>query len=81
MNRIFVKKFWPEENTTFFLHFEDGEAVRQLEISENGVIRLSKEEPQKGDSMLYDQALEDLDLLDSDFISEDEFDEAWNNSI
>ena len=30
--------------------------------------------------MLYDQHIDDLELLSSDFITEDEFNQTWNES-
>ncbi len=78
MHELFVKKYWKEEDVIFYLHFQNGEAVRQIEITSNEKIFLSSEDPQHGDSMLYDQSFDDLDLQESDFISEEEFNKVWN---
>ncbi|WPU99866.1 hypothetical protein SNE26_28055 [Mucilaginibacter sp. cycad4] len=79
MKETFVKKFWEEEKTLFYLHFQDNTAVRQIEVNSNGKVFLSEEYPVKGDSILYDQTLQDLDLQENDFISEQEFEEVWSN--
>ena len=41
--------------------------------------KLTLENPQQEESMLYDQSLEDMDLKPSDFINNTEFDQIWNN--
>ncbi|WP_080780249.1 hypothetical protein [Chryseobacterium phocaeense] len=79
MQELFVKKFWEEENIWFYMHFQNEEAIRQIEINPKGKVFLTLEYPQQGESMLYDQSFKDLDLNDSDFITKDEFDEIWNN--
>ncbi|TPG40250.1 hypothetical protein [Flavobacterium pectinovorum] len=79
MKNVFIKKNWEEENILFYLHFQDGEAIRQIEIKENEKLFLSSDTPQIGDSFLYDQSLDELDLQESDFITENEFDKIWNN--
>lgn len=78
MQELFVKKFWNEENILFYIHFQDGEAVRQIEETSKGRVLLTSENPHKRESMLYDQSLDELELNDSDFITEDEFNEIWN---
>ncbi len=77
MKDIFVKKDWSEESILFYLHFKDGQAVRQVEVSKDGTKYLSIEKPIQGASMLYDQALADLHLENDDFITENEFEQAW----
>lgn len=78
MRELFVKKYWEEENIWFYIHFKNEEAMRQIEISPKGKVFLSLNTPQKGDSMLYDQPLRDLDLQDSDFITKEEFEKVWS---
>lgn len=77
MQDFFVKKYWEEENVLFYIHFHNGKAVRQIEKKSEGLVFLSSENPQQGESMLYDQSLDELDLNESDFITEDEFSEIW----
>lgn len=79
MQELFVKKFWGEENIWFYIHFQNEEAVRQIECDPKGKIFLTLENPQKGESMLYDQSITELDLEDSDFITKEEFEKEWNN--
>ncbi len=76
---VFVKKYWEEEDVLFYLHFNDGVAVRQIEISSQFKFFLSLENPVQGNSMLYDQSLESMNLNDSDFISKLEFETIWQN--
>lgn len=78
MQELFVKKYWDEENILFYIHFRDGEAIRQIEETSKGRVLLTSENPHNGESMLYDQPLEELKLNDSDFITEEEFNKIWN---
>ncbi len=75
----YVKKYWDEENITFYLHFVGEEAVRQIEIHSDMAVCLSDESPIQGEFMLYDQDLSSLDLSADDFISKSEFDSLWDS--
>jgi hypothetical protein len=77
MKEIFVKKYWAEDSIMFYLHFKDGEAVRQIEVTPSSKKYLTLGNPVQGDSMLYDQSIEDLDLDQSDYITESEFEIHW----
>nr|WP_314499832.1 hypothetical protein [uncultured Chryseobacterium sp.] len=79
MQESFVKKFWEEESICFYIHFQNGTAIRQIEISSKRKVFLTLENPQQGESMLYDQSIEELDLLDSDFITKEDFENIWND--
>ncbi|MGG5210113.1 hypothetical protein ACQWU4_14380 [Chryseobacterium sp. MIQD13] len=79
MQELFVKKFWEEETIWFYIHFQNKEAIRQLEIRSKGKVFLILENPQQGESKLYDQSIEELDLQDSDFITKEEFEDTWND--
>jgi len=79
MKEVFVKKYWEEEDVLFYIHFRKGEAIRQVEKTSEGVTFLSTESHLQEGSMLYDQSLDELDLVESDFISKYEFDEIWDN--
>lgn len=79
MQELFIKKYWTEEEILFYIHFRNGEAIRQIEESSKGKVLLTLENPYSGDSMLYDQSIDDLDLNKSDFITEQEFNKAWIN--
>ncbi len=75
--RIFIKKYWDEEDVLFFIDFENGRAIRQIEISKNKKKCLTLEKPQQDTSLLYDQSFDDLDIEESDIISEEEFNRVW----
>ena len=77
-DRKYIKKYWDEEKIMFYLCFEGEEAIKQIEVTANGTIYLSKDHPIKGECFLYDQKLSDLELKEGDFISEKEFEEKWN---
>ena len=77
MKEDFIKKYWEEEDVLFYIHFQNDEAVRQIEIRSDEKIYLNLEEPIKGESMLYDQKLYELDLEEVDFITREEFDLTW----
>lgn len=79
MKELFIKKYWKEEDILFYLHFQNEEAIRQIEISSKGKVRLTLESPHQGESMLCDQSIEELDLQDSDFITKEEFEGIWND--
>ena len=78
MKEVFVKKYWDEEDVLFYLHFQNDEAIRQVEITPTSKLKLTTSNPTNGDSMLYDQSLDKLDLKKSDFITEEDFDKIWN---
>lgn len=78
MKEVFVKKHWDEEDVLFYLHFQNGEAIRQVEITPTSNLKLSTSKPLNGSSMLYDQSLDELDLKESDFITEEEFNKIWS---
>ena len=69
MQQSFIKKYWDEEDIWFYLHFENGKAVRRIEVNSKGKVFLTLENPQQDESMLYDQSLANLDLKPSDFIT------------
>lgn len=75
---IYIRKEWEEENIIFYLHFQNDEAIRQIEILSKSKTFLTLENPEKGESMLFDQSLESLDLDKKDFITEQEFNSIWN---
>lgn len=79
MIETFIRKYWEGEEILFFIHFQDQEAIRQIELTSKGKILLSKDNPVQGESMLYDQALNELELQEKDFITKDEFEIAWND--
>ncbi len=81
VEEVFVKKYWSEEDVWFYLHFQNGNAVAQVEITKDFKVFLSTENPLQGDSMLYDQSLDDLDLNKEDYISKDEFMKVWKTKI
>lgn len=79
MKEVFVKKYWAEDDILFYLHFQNGEAIEQVEIAPNGKVFLTLDNPTESASMLYDQSLDELDLEEGDFITKEEFYEIWNN--
>jgi hypothetical protein len=78
MKNIYTKYFWDEERVTFFSHFRDDFAVRQIEIWKDKTLYLSEENPNQEGSMLYDGRFDELDLTDTEFISQEEFEKVWN---
>lgn len=80
MKEVFIKKYWAEEDVLFYLHFQDGIAVSQVEITKDSKVFLSTENPLQEDSMLYDQSLEELELNEGDFISRDDFMKVWKEN-
>lgn len=79
MKEKFIKKYWPEDDIMFYIHFNDGIAVRQIEVSGNSSIFLSLDNPVINESMLYDQDISDLELNENDFISREEFENKWKS--
>jgi hypothetical protein len=78
MKEIFIKKYWHEEDVWFYLHFQNEEAIEQVEITPKGNVFLSLENPGENTSLLYDQSLGELDLEEKDFITKEEFYRIWN---
>lgn len=79
MKEVFVKKYWAEDKILFYLHFKNGEAVEQIEITPEGKVFLSLSNPNEEESMLYDQSLDELDLEENDFITREDFYNIWND--
>lgn len=79
--KVYIKKWWDEEDIVFYLEFENGYATKQIEIHGDMTVRLSTERPIVGDYFLYDQTLSDLELEPQDYISEEEFYRIWNFGI
>lgn len=76
MKEIFVKKYWDEEDILFYLHFGDGDAMRQIEISK-GIKKCYDVSDLTQAEFVYDQKLDELDLDEKDFITKYEFDAMW----
>jgi len=76
----YVKRKWDEEDVVYYLHFRGENAVRQMEIHSDHIVRLSEKDPVSGDSYLYDQNFSDIEWQAEDFIDKYEFDRVWNNS-
>jgi len=75
---VYIKKYWDEEAVLYYLYFRDGYAVRQVEVYGDGsVVYYDADHSQSDIEMIYDQPLEELDLLPEDFIREQEFNERW----
>jgi hypothetical protein len=77
MQEVFIKKYWAEENILFYVHFRDGRAVRQIEVTPEKKVFLSEENPVQGEYSLYDQSLDDLQLDQKDFITAAVFESVW----
>jgi hypothetical protein len=78
MKEVFVKRYWADDDITFYLHFQNGKAIAQVEMTPKGKIYLSTDSPLVGDSMLYDQSLDELDLGENDFITKEDFMKIWD---
>lgn len=74
----YVKKYWDEEDTTFYIHFVGEDAVRQIEVCSGVSVCVSVEGPIYGEHMLCDQDLHSLHFSACDFISKSEFDNIWD---
>lgn len=74
----YVKKYWNEEDTTFYIHFVGEYAVRQIEVCSGVSACVSVEGPIYGEHMLCDQDLHSLHFSASDFISKSDFDNIWD---
>lgn len=76
----YIKKGYREGNNyiLYYLHFQGEEAIRQIEVYENSIVMLTKENPIEGEAFLYDQNFSDINWTQEDFISEKEFNIIWN---
>ena len=77
MKEVFIKKYWADEDITFYIHFEDDTAVRQIEVSPLGTKYLSTTKPVNEQSILYDQSLDQLSINDKDIIRQEDFELMW----
>lgn len=46
-----------------YLHFHGENAVRQMEVSDSGIVKLSESQPVIGEAMLYDQDFSDIEVV------------------
>lgn len=76
----YIKKSYDDLGypVTIYLHFRGENAVRQIEVSNKGTLKLSEAHPVCGDAFLYDQDFSDIDWEEDDYISEKEFDDTWS---
>jgi hypothetical protein len=77
MKEVYVKKYWEEGDILFYIYFQNNKAIKQIEVLPTGPVYLTLERAVTGDSMLYDQSLDELDLNESDFIAKEEFESVW----
>lgn len=80
MKDVFFKKYWAQKGITYYMHFKENMAVRQIEIGPNIKKFLSAENP---DQLLQmdDQPLDGLELQEEDFITKEEFEEVWRTKF
>ena len=45
VNKVYIKKWWDEEDIVFYLEFENDYATKQIEIHGDMTVRLSTERP------------------------------------
>lgn len=79
MQKHFTKIYYEEKDMWFYNHFQVQVAVQQIVIAPEGKFYMIAEHPFQGEHMLYDQSLDDLELQDSEFISEEVFYSVWKN--
>ena len=79
MADLFFKYYFEDEDTTFYVQYQDGWIIKQVEISQSGKIFLSEDDPMQGDLMLADQPLEHADIDRLTPITKEQFDEMWNS--
>ncbi|NPD80803.1 hypothetical protein HPS57_02265 [Prevotella sp. PINT] len=77
---IYIKKKYDDENVVIYIHFQGENAVRQIEVYPDNIIKLSEELPICGDTFLYDQDFSDIVWDSEDFITEKEFNKIWNKN-
>ena len=77
MKETFIKKYWSEQDITFYIHFQNDEAMRQIEISNKKAILTSSEKPVSSNSVLYDQNLSSLEINFDDIITRLDFEKIW----
>ena len=77
MKEVFIKKYWADEEITFYVHFKDDAAIRQIEVSPLGTKYLSTTKLVNGESILYDQGLNQLSIDGKDLITREDFELIW----
>lgn len=63
MTTYFIKKYWPEDNTLFYLQFQGGKAIKQIVVSTTGRVYLTEDAPVAGNLVLYNKEMEKLDPI------------------
>ncbi|MDE5915974.1 MAG: hypothetical protein K2H08_01330 [Duncaniella sp.] len=77
-NETFIRRYYPEEDITYYLHFVGEEAIRQLEIHADKRLRYTTDHPYDDDGGLYDQNFSDIEWPADSFIIRDEFEAEWD---
>ena len=78
---VYVRKYWEEEDILYFIHFQNGHALRQIEQHpEQETLYLSLDDPDDA-AHLADQPLEELEISIADHISKEEFETAWQKQF
>lgn len=91
MTNFYIKETFEDSDgiTTFYVHYQDGYAIRQIEINNDKIIMLTTDKPIWYDSdnnfsplhILSDQRLNESDLKDQHIISKNEFESEWEKII
>ncbi len=77
MRNTYMRIEAKDDNVIIYLHFLGEDAVRQIDITPDGIFLTTTKFPFNEDAMLYDQDLSDLDDDSFEIISELEFNAKW----
>ena len=77
MREVFVKGYVKEFDKILYIHYQNGEAIRQIEVTPTSKVLLTSNNP-KDYLIMDDQILNEAYLEPSDIITEEEFNKVWN---
>jgi hypothetical protein len=77
MKEVFTKGYVKEVDKMIYVHYQNGEAIRQIEVTPTSKVLLTSNNP-KDYLIMDDQILNEAYLEPSNIIIEEEFDKIWN---
>jgi hypothetical protein len=77
MKEVFTKGYVKEVDKMIYVHYQNGEAIRQIEVTPTSKVLLTSNNP-KDYLIMDDQILNEAYLEPSNIITEEEFNKIWN---
>ena len=74
-SNTYIKIFDSEKSITYYVHFRNDKAERQIEVYPQRILRFSQE----WNDILFDQSISEIEQEDYEVITKEDFERLWNN--